>query len=51
MIDRFAYIFITGYITLREQMTLLNEKVESLSKKRTYKKDNVMEQLGAIKIF
>ena len=34
---------------LREQITLLNEKVESLSKKRTYKKNNVMEQLDVIK--
>ena len=34
---------------LREQMILLNEKVESLSKKRTYKKNNVMEQLDVIK--
>ena len=34
---------------LREQMTLLNEKVDSMSKKGTYKKNNVMEQLDIIK--
>ena len=34
---------------LREQMTLLNGKVDLLSKKRTYKKNNVMDQLDVIK--
>ena len=34
---------------LREQMSLLNEKVDLMSKKRTYKKNNVMDQLDVIK--
>ena len=35
---------------LREQMTLLNEKVDSMSKKKTCnRKNNVMEQLDIIK--
>ena len=33
---------------LREEMTLLNDKVDSMSKKRTYKKNNVMDQLDII---
>ena len=35
---------------LKEQMTLLNEKVDSMSKKKTCnRKNNVMEQLDIIK--